>query len=213
MKIFYFDLETTGFDPGENGIIQLGAIIEIDGIVKEEIAFDIQPFGLLSDTTLAVGGGKDIIDSKALSVSGKTLEDVARHRDPGGVYKELVSILGKYVNKFDKEDKFYPAGYNVRLDLDFLAAFFSKVGDPYFGSWFNWRAIDALAIVRFFEFCGDASTLHSNQKLETVCEAYGVKLETAHNALSDIRATREILLRLKNHAVLGLMGKNDMRVN
>jgi DNA polymerase-3 subunit epsilon len=213
MKIFYFDLETTGFDPVENGIIQLGAIIEINGTVKEELNFKLQPFGFMSDTTLAVGGGKDIIDPKALSVSGQTMEDIARHRDPAGVYNEFIQTLKKYINKFDKEDKFYPAGYNVRFDLDFLAAFFSKVGDPYFGSWFNWRAVDALAIVRFFEFCGDVSTIKSNQKLETVCEAYGIKLEAAHNALSDIRATRELLLRLKNHAVLGLIGKSEARVN
>jgi DNA polymerase-3 subunit epsilon len=127
--------------------------------------------------------------------------------DPAGVYNEFIQTLKEYINKFDKEDKFYPAGYNVRFDLDFLAAFFSKTGDPYFGLWFNWRAIDALAIVRFFEFCGDGLTTRTDQKLETVCNAYGIKLDTAHDALSDIRATRELLLKMKEIAIAGQIGK------
>ena len=42
-KIFYFDTETTGLDPKRHDIIQLAYIVEINGEVKEEGEFKLQP--------------------------------------------------------------------------------------------------------------------------------------------------------------------------
>ena len=38
-KRFFYDLETTGTNPGKNGIHQISGMIEIDGIVMEQFNF------------------------------------------------------------------------------------------------------------------------------------------------------------------------------
>lgn len=35
MKLFFYDLETTGVNPGRNGIHQISGMIVVDGEVKE----------------------------------------------------------------------------------------------------------------------------------------------------------------------------------
>lgn len=43
MKLLFFDLETTGVNPGKNGIHQISGMIEIDGVEKEHFNFHVQP--------------------------------------------------------------------------------------------------------------------------------------------------------------------------
>ena len=43
MKLFFYDLETTGTNPGRNGIHQISGQIVIDGEVKEEFDFHVAP--------------------------------------------------------------------------------------------------------------------------------------------------------------------------
>lgn len=180
-KVLYIDCETTGLDPVRNGIVQLAALIEVDGELVAEQSWRIQPLYA------------DEIDDKALAVHGMDREKIKSFPPAPWVFCEFTVLLGRYVNKFNKLDKYYPAGYNVRFDLDFLAQWFKKQGDPYFESWQNWRALDPLPFLYSLDF-HDAISL-PNYKLETVCAHFGIPLE-AHNALSDVRAAREIQHRL-----------------
>lgn len=41
MKLLFFDLETTGTNPGRNGIHQISGQVVIDGIVKESFDFHV----------------------------------------------------------------------------------------------------------------------------------------------------------------------------
>jgi DNA polymerase-3 subunit epsilon len=43
MKLFFFDLETTGVNPGKNGIHQISGEIVIDGKTMERFDFKVQP--------------------------------------------------------------------------------------------------------------------------------------------------------------------------
>lgn len=43
MKILYFDVETTGTDSSKHEITQLAIIVEVDGVVKEEVNWRCQP--------------------------------------------------------------------------------------------------------------------------------------------------------------------------
>lgn len=177
-KIFYFDVETTGLNPEQNAIIQLAGIIVVNGKVMEEFEFKIAPF----DT--------DQISQEALDVHGYSLEQIKEFTHPSVVYLQLLKIFSKYVEKFDKSDKMTPAGYNVRFDMEFLKNFFLKNGDVYFGSWLNWKMIDPLPILHFIDFAGAISL--PDYKLVTVCSYFGIEIQ-AHDALSDIRATRQLI--------------------
>lgn len=43
MKLFYYDLETTGTNYWQHSIHQIAGIIEIDGIEKERFEINLQP--------------------------------------------------------------------------------------------------------------------------------------------------------------------------
>ena len=177
-KILYFDSETTGIDPVKNDIIQLSGAVEIDGDVKEVFDIKMQPHSF------------ENISNEALEVHGMTIEDIKKFQPAKEGYYKFISILQKYVSKFDRSDKFYPAGYNAGFDINFVAEKFKKCGDKYLGSWWNWNAIDPLPILRWMDMKGKISLV--NYKLETVCKHFGIEIK-AHDALSDIQATIKVI--------------------
>lgn len=100
MKLLFFDLETTGTNPGRNGIHQISGQVVIDGIVKESFDFHVQP------------NPKAAIEDEALAVAGVTREQIAQYPAMGTVYRQFVAMLGKYVDKYNSKDKFFLVGYN-----------------------------------------------------------------------------------------------------
>ena len=176
-KVFWFDVETTGLDPIKQDIIQLAFLIEIDGDIIEGQNLLMQPFDY------------NAINQEALDVHGRTIKEIKTYPDPRIVYTELIAILEKYVDRYNPLDKFHPAGYNSRFDLDFLRHFFIKNEDVYFGSWFNYKAIDPLSLLHLLDGIGCVSL--DNYRLETVCKHFNIPLK-AHDALSDIHATRDL---------------------
>lgn len=95
MKLLFFDLETTGTNPGRNGIHQISGQVVIDGIVKESFDFHVQP------------NPKAAIEDEALAVAGVTREQIAKYPAMGTVYRQFVAMLGKYVDKYNSKDKFF----------------------------------------------------------------------------------------------------------
>lgn len=92
-KLLFFDLETTGVKFWRNGIHQIGGIVDIDG--QEVERFDIRSAPNPAAT----------IEQEALDVAGVTLEQVQSYQPMEEGYRQLVGILSKYVNKFDKRIK------------------------------------------------------------------------------------------------------------
>lgn len=181
MKLLFFDLETTGVNPAKNGIHQISGMIEIDGVEKERFDFHVQP------------NPKAIIEEQALSVAGVTREQVLNYPPMGEVYKELVAMLGRYVDKFNKRDKFFLVGYNnASFDNQFLRGFFLQNGDNYFGSWFWSNSIDVMVLAsQHLAICRHDM---ENFKLATVAKFMGINVndEALHDAYYDIYLTREI---------------------
>ena len=67
-KILWVDTETTGTDPGKNGIIQLAGVLEINGHEISSFDYKIRPFA------------DDVIEDTALAVNGFTREELAGFR-------------------------------------------------------------------------------------------------------------------------------------
>ena len=125
MKILFFDLETTGIRYWRNGIHQISGEIVIDGRTKEAFNFHVQPNPQCS------------IDEEALRICGVTREQIMNYTPMRQVYNQLIAMLSKYVDKYNRQDKFFLAGYNnASFDNYFLKAFFVQNGDNYFYSWF-----------------------------------------------------------------------------
>lgn len=184
-KLLYIDVETTGISPIFNGIIELAVIIEIDGKIVESHHWKIKPFET------------DRIDPSALEIVGVTIDEIKTYEDPNKIYWKLIKILEKYVDKFDKDKskKFFPVGYNVQFDLDFLKEFFVKNGDKFIGSWFNWKKLDVLQIFYWMHYKNEIAL--ENYKLDVVCQHYNIELQ-AHNALNNIVATRLLFKKIED---------------
>lgn len=182
MKVFWFDTETSGIDPNRHGIISLAYAIEIDGQFPEHGK-------LFSNCT-----GKEIEDG-ALKVNGFTREEIAAFPPPIEMYRSLTILFEKYVDKYDKNDKWIAGGYNVNFDVGFLHQLWLDCNDNYFGSWFAFSVIDPIQIIRFLQYAG--YDFPTSAKLSVIAEHLGIDNSNAHDALSDIRMTIQVVRKIQ----------------
>ena len=179
MKILWYDTETTGLTEN-SAMFQISGVIEVDGVEVEEFDIFCSPHE-----------GADISE-QALEVTGVSHEQLESYESPKKAYDELVGIFSKYIDKFDKEDKFIIAGQNVKFDIDVLNRFFKRNNDNYLGSFLNYKQVfDTLSIYTALEIAEVVPKLE-NHKLETICKTMGVELSNAHNSLADIKATKAV---------------------
>jgi len=182
-KYIFVDTETTGVNPKENGIIQLGGIIayEENGAFAEMERFNyfIRPLE------------QNIIESRALEVNNLSNEQLMSFPAAIEVYKEFIGVLSKYVDKYNRNDKFQFVAYNARFDFDFIREWFTNLGDPYFGSWFYFPPLDVMNMAAFL--LQKERHKMENFKLGTVAEYLGLKPEGAlHDAFIDILLTKAV---------------------
>jgi DNA polymerase III subunit epsilon len=181
MKKFYFDTETTGVNPGVNDIIQLAGIIEIDGEIKDGFVLEMQPFSY------------ENIDQGAINTHGISVEKIRTFMTPQEAYVKLTDIFNKYVDKFNREDKFIVCGYNVKFDIDFLNDFFKKNSDSYLFSYLG-MSKDPYPVFQYLKAMGKIQS--ENLKLGTMCKYYGIDLANTHDAFADINATKLLIEKL-----------------
>lgn len=184
MKILFLDTETGGVNPKESALIQLSGIVRIDKKDVEEFNFFIKPFE-----------GSEV-NPKALEVQGRTLKelDSEKYKSEAETYFYFKKILDKYINKYDKEDKFIVAGYNVKFDIEMLQALFKRQNDNYLFSYISSATIDPLPCIGFLQLCGILPVLENN-KLETWCNYFKIEFQ-AHDSLEDIKATKELIFEI-----------------
>lgn len=185
MKLFYFDLETTCTPPAVVGIHQISGLIEIDNQVVEEFNFKVRP---RSDA---------FYSQDALDICGVTKEQVMEYEPIGLVYSKLTALLSKYVDKYNKRDKFFMVGYNVaHFDAGLLREFFHLNGDEYFGSWFWSVPLDVIVLAQLY--LANIRPDMPNFQQGTVAEKLGVEVDYSklHDALYDIYICRSIFKKL-----------------
>lgn len=181
MKIVFFDLETTGTLVNKHGIHQLSGEIVVDGEVKETFDFRVQP------------NLKAEILQEALDVAGVTKEQILAYPPMEEVYAQFVAMLDKYVDRFNKKDKFFLAGYNnASFDNQFLRAWFVQNNDKYFGSWFWSNSIDVMVMAT--PYLADKRSEMENFKQGTVAKTLEIQVDDSklHDALYDIQVCKAI---------------------
>lgn len=184
IKRVFIDVETTGLNPDKNGIIQLSGIIEVSGSLKDQFDFLICPLPT------------DIVEAKALSISGRTEEEVRKFETPQEVHKKFLALLDKHIDKYNPMDKAWFLGYNGRFDYGFMYAWFRKLNDKYLNSYFWTPPLDIMALAA--EHCKYIRRRMKNFKLFTVARALNIQMDgKAHDALTDIRVSRAIYNHVK----------------
>lgn len=187
MKLLFFDLETTGIKYWKNGIHQISGEIVIDGETKETFNYNVCP------------NPQCEVDEAALQVCGVTREQIFAYPDMHEVYLEFVNMLSKYVDKYNKDDKFFLVGYNnASFDNSFLKAFFVQNGDSFFYSWFWVNSIDVMVLAT--QHLMMKRHLMKDFKQETVARTLGIELDSSklHDATYDIWLTRQIYEAVKS---------------
>lgn len=177
MKFLYLDCETTGKDAMRHGVLQIAGIIEVDGMEKETFNLRLKPVQ-----------GK-MIDAEALAVNGITQEQIRGFQDAGEGYKQVLEIFDRYIDKYNKKDKFYMIGHNPHFDYKFLEQFFKDHGNQYLYAYINYHLIDTVDLSVFFHLLGKFNP--ASFKLKAVCEELGIEADF-HDAMEDIQATRKV---------------------
>ena len=186
MKLLFFDIETTGVKFWKNGIHQISGQIIIDDFIQESFDFKVCP----------VQGCE--IEEEALKIGNVTIEQIKAYPAMKDVYLQFIEMLSKYVDKFDKKDKFFLVGYNnASFDNQFLRAWFVQNGDNYFGSWFWSNSIDVMVLAS--DKLMNERSMMENFKLMTVAKYLGIEIDESklHDASYDIELTKDIYYSLK----------------
>ena len=184
-KLLFIDTETTGVNTQKCGVFQISGIVEYNEIYEE---FDFR-------CSLFDG---DVVEETAFATNKMSVEKIMEFEDPTIVFKKFTEVLGKHVNRYDKQDKFITLGYWSDFDNQILRRWFEKNGDKFFGSWFYvpWVDVAQLATYVFKE----DRDIFPNFKLATVLNAMYLSEENCdtmyHDAMYDVRKTREMYWKL-----------------
>lgn len=194
------DLETTGLDPANDKIIEIGAIRFING--EEESTFEkmINPQMPIPDFITKLTGIKD--------------EDVKNAPTIDNELKKLLDFIG---------DSFI-LGHQVNFDAAYIE-YLLRLDEKDFTNWENEnqrfkylknKRLDTLFLSRIF------LPFLPRMNLSTVAAHFNIDLENAHRAIDDARATGLIFLHLIEKAVstdnqvlqriIRLLYKNNNRV-
>lgn len=187
LKLIHIDTETTGTNPTRHAVIQLAGVIEMirepgrgEGEVVEEFDIHMAPHAEAE------------IDPGALEVCGVTVDEIRAYQSPASGLSEFKRVLGRYVDKFNKRDKFFFCAYNGNFDFNMIHALFQRGGDSYCGSWFWYPPMD-VAVLAGKHFMDRRASL-PNFKLSTVAGALGLLTgrEKLHYALEDVLLSRAV---------------------
>lgn len=175
MKLLFLDTETTGTDLSKHSVHQISGAIVIDGKVIE--VFDIK-FRPRKDA---------IIDNEALTTTNITKDELlSRELSYEQGYKTFLNILDKYINKYNRADKFFLAGYNVHFDKDFIYRLFVDNSNNYWFSYIWGNHIDVMVLLT--PVLAEQRPLMKDFKQGTVAKYLGFDFDETklHDALFDI---------------------------
>lgn len=129
------------------------------------------------------------IDEKALQINKRSREEIASFQDYDKAFAEFISWLDQYIDEEVKWDFLTPIGFNSsQFDIPFLKEWFSTYDEEYHG-YFGYKDVDVFAFVKVLKHFKKFES--KNDQLKTLCKLYGIKID-AHEAMSDIEATREL---------------------
>jgi DNA polymerase III epsilon subunit-like protein len=205
-KICVFDLETDGVNPDVCSPVQIAALIidpyKLEIIKDSEFNINIKPY-MLEENPLYIYDDSDVLDFHA-KVRGcdksKILDDWKSYQPQDNGWKMFISYLEKYHTRSDKKSCFtapIAAGYNInRFDLriiEKLSLKYNNLNKEGRSSIFYPRDVIDLMNIIFYWFEGNNEL--KNYTLDNVREYLGINTAGSHDAMNDVRATADILIR------------------
>ena len=170
------DVETTGFIPGKNACVEIGAVrLDQDLIIKTEFTSLVSPWS-----------GAEIVP-EAMRVNQISLEDLNAAPRIEDVIKAFDAQLG------DDAKLLTICGWNVWFDVSFLRDAYARAGIK----WpFGYRLIDVQSI---FSFLNNFECLSQEKAISKLFDE-----SQSHRALADAKHTAQILkwITQKNRQII-----------
>jgi DNA polymerase III epsilon subunit-like protein len=188
-KYLILDTESTGLIPGKHGLIQLACVSTDKYLqVMHSLCTDVCP----PDGTE--------INPEALEINGFTEERIQQGISYEQAAEQFLSFLDQ---EFPKEEpiviaQFYPADFAVLLELckqtgELGKKLHAKIGNNLIDT----KALtNALNLKHVFENKPIPFPVASLSKPGGIKEILGITGHQAHDAMGDVMATREVLLKL-----------------
>lgn len=204
--IFCIDVETTGLNYKENGLIEIAILADVGNYIEDRLYIQIQPFdddiinyeNELGQSSMSWKQFKhfnmESLWNCLVIPHQKKVGDLRTGLSSAEAIDKITAFFDKFINKYDIKEKAFILGYNVRFDLDFLSEFFRKCDNNYLGSYINWRLLDPLYLMWTQSY--NSVFKNENFKLETIAKAFRLE-HYPHNALSDIEVTRRIWYKFR----------------
>ena len=188
MKTVFYDLETTGTDFERSAVIQIGAIMDVNGEEVDRIDIKMRPHEGAN------------IDSQALAVTGLSIEDLMEdpaRLDPKQGYWKFMKFCGFHAGqRIGVSSRIHRVGYNILgFDNKFLDNLGARAGDAWTFAKFHWPGIDVASIA-----CAGLRNVRPAMKdFKLMSVAKMLEIDTdgqAHDALFDVHVTRELYYKL-----------------
>lgn len=177
----FFDLETTGLKTNKHGVHQISGYIEVDDVIVERFDFRVRP------------NPKAKIEQEAMDIGGVTEQQILMYPAMGAVYRDMLDLLGRHCDRFDRKDKLWLVGFNNRsFDDPFFRAWFEQNGDTYFGAWFWSDSLDVMVLAS--QYLLNRRAKMPNFQLKTVAKELGIEVDESklHDSSYDVYLTRKI---------------------
>ena len=206
-KICVFDLETDGINPDACSPVQIAAIMidpyRLEVIPDSEFNITIRPEALENNIDYAYGDS-DVLDFHAKvrsSTKESILSDWKSYQKQENGWKLFVSYLNMYHSRSNGKKSCFTApiaaGYNInRFDLrimERLSKKYDNLNKEGRSDLFYPRDVIDLMNLVFYWFEGNNEL--KNYTLDNLRDYLGISKEGAHDALKDVKATADILIR------------------
>lgn len=189
MKFFWCDTETTGIETTDSAAFQIACIYR-NGTKTAERVFNLNP--LEGDIKYNEEAGK---------IHGISEEEIKSYEPAKEMMSKFVSFLTECLHDFNgsPEEKMFFSGYNCTFDWKHIEALLQRYTNSKMEDFFVPQMADVFIQAKKGRYAGKVNT--ENLKLGTVCKAFNVTLDNAHNALADIRATRDLGIALQKSGI------------
>ena len=168
---FVFDIETTGLNPVEDRIVELGAVLFENGIPVKKFSSLVNPNKFISFEATRVN-----------NISNEMIQNAPRENI---IYPKLVEFLEDSLS-----GETVICAHNARFDIGFLSNTLERLG--YSG---NIKYIDTLSLSRNLIYGLE------NYKQSTVADYFDIINEEAHRAVTDAETCGKILYRFLDYEI------------
>lgn len=195
MKFLWCDTETTGLEIYNAAPFEIGFIFvstqEVNGKQKKdetEKVYNLNPFDIPGIEYNEESG----------KIHGYTKDKIESFEKSSIIVKKITDFLEDCTN-FYKNEKLFFCGYNANFDWKHLVSLFNHHNLD-FTKYFYPQILDVYEQVKKASSKKILPYL-PNRKLVTIADYLHINLDNAHEALSDIKATREVAKSLAKKGI------------